>query len=652
MVFGSSNLIFRLLLIALATGCALGNAAIVQSTPTVDADVISAPEVVENSSLPASFEPYLDGVMTAVFEEQMIAGGVISLVYDGQVALAKGYGYADLESRTQVDPAVHLFRPGSVSKLFTWTAVMQLHEQGRVRLDAPISEYVDQFPIPNRFGAITLEHALTHTPGLEDGGAGYLFADSPSDLKPLAEMLARHTPTQQWNPGESPSYSNWTTALAGLVVANVSGVSFEEYISENILEPLGMRNSTFDEPLPAPLAEQMATGYFNQGKGLEVLGFEYIKNFGPAGALSATGEDMTRFMMAHLNQGELDGARILSPESTKLMHSRLFGRIDELPGMAHGFYEVRHNGKRFVAHGGDTVAFHSNLVLDPDGDFGFFMSFNSPIGGGTRETITSAILEYFYPSTEVEDSPPVQGTAERIPALVGTYRVNRRSYTRLESIASFMGSAQIAPGNEERIVLAPSMLGGEFEEVEPFLFEEVNGRETLAFETDDSGRVVRAHLGSLPIMALDKLAWYETEANHLLVIGLALLAALFVMINGVRNWSKNCALSGIAGQATWVLFALSCVNLVFVAGLIVVFAAGMGDFLAILFEFPPPGTGAVLILPILAIVLTVAALIYAPLLWKRGEWNIAKRLRYAYVTVVNVLFLLVLNYWNLIGWQY
>ena len=217
------------------------------------------------------------------------------------------------------------------------------------------------------------------------------------------------------------------------------------------------------------------------------------------------------------------------------------------------------------------------------------MSFNSPIGSGTRETITSAILEYFYPSAMVKASPLAEGTAERVPAVVGTYRVNRRSYSRLESIASFMGDVQIVPGNEERIVLAPPMLGGEFEEVEPFLFKEVNGRETLAFETDESEKVVRAYLGSVPIMALDKLAWYETSGNHLLVIGLALVAALFVIINLLRNWSACVSSSGTGARATWLLFALSLVILVFVAGFVGVFAAGMGDVTALLFDFLPLG---------------------------------------------------------------
>lgn len=619
------------------------------AVPTGTTDVETEPEP---QAPPASFEPYLDGVMNALFEDYDLVGAVFSLVYDGQPAFSKGYGYADLESRTPADPAVHLFRPGSVSKLVTWTAVMQLFEQGKVRLDAPVSEYIDQFPIPGGYGAVTLEHALTHTPGLEDGGMGYLFAESADDLVPLAESLATHAPTQQWSPGTTAAYSNWTTALAGLVVANVSGMTFEEYVARNIFEPLGMRHSSFDEPLPAPLDANMATGYSDVGKGLELLGYEYIRNFGPAGALAATADDMARFIVAHVNGGELNGARILNPETARLMHSRLFGPVEGLPGMAHGFMELWHNGHRFVGHGGDTIAFHSDLAIDPDRGFGFYVSFNAPDGGQARDVVTRAVLNYFYPeAAPAEPAPPPEGTAERVANIVGAYRANRRSHTKLEAVAGLAADIPIVPGNDGRIVLALPMFGGEYEEVEPYVFREVNGRSMLAFETDASGAVVRA-LPSMPIIAFDKLAFHETAGNHQLVIALALLAALFVIINAVRNRSAIRASGGTGARATWTLLGLSIVNLAFVLGLVALFATAVQDPVSAMFNFPPTGTGALLILPIAGALLTLATLGFGALLWARGIWNLAKRLRYTYVTAINVLFVLVLNYWNMIGWNY
>ena len=600
---------------------------------------------------PASFEPYLDGVMSALFENYNLVGAVFSLVYDGQPALSKGYGYADLESRTPADPAVHLFRPGSASKLFTWTGVMQLYEQGKVRLDAPIAEYVDQFPMPGAYGDITLEHALTHTPGLEDGGLGYLFAASPDDLVPLAESLARYAPTQQWPPGTVAAYSNWTTALAGLVVANVSGMTFEEYVSRNIFEPLGMHNSSFDEPLPPPLDANMATGYFNAGKGLEVLGYEYIKNFGPAGALAATADDMARFITAHVSGVTEDGPRLLRRETAQLMHSRLFGPVDGLPGMAHGFIEVWHNGQRFVSHGGDTIAFHTELIIDPESGFGFYVSFNAPDGALARDVVARAVLDYFYPQVATADSDAPEGTAERVAKIAGAYRVNRRSHTKMEAVAGLAADIPIVPGNDNRIVIPLPQFGGEYEEVEPYLFREVNGRSLLAFQTDASGAVVRA-LPSIPIIAFDKLAWYQTAGNHQLVIGLALLAALFVVINAVRNRSAIQSSGTTEARATWTLFGLSIANLVFVVGFVALFAPAVSDPVSVMFNFPPTGTGVLLMLPVAGALLTLATLVFAATLWIRGAWNLAKRLRYTYVTLVNILFVLVLNFWNLIGWNY
>ena len=600
---------------------------------------------------PASFEPYLDGVMRALFENYDLVGAVFSIVYDGQPAFSKGYGYADLESRTPADPSVHLFRPGSASKLFTWTGVMQLYEQGKVALDAPIAEYVDQFPMPGGYGEITLEHALTHTPGLEDGGLGYLFADSPEDLVPLEESLARHAPSQLWPPGTVAAYSNWTTALAGLVVANVSGMSFEDYVSRNIFEPLGMNSSSFEEPLPPPLDANMATGYFKAGKGLEVLGYEYIKNFGPAGALAATADDMARFITAHVTGGPENRTRLLRPETSQLMHSRLFGPVDALPAMAHGFIEVWHNGQRFVSHGGDTIAFHTELIIDPERDFGFFVSFNAPDGGRARDVVARAVLEYFYPEAAPAETASPEGTAERVLKIAGAYRANRRSYTKLESVAALAADIPIVAGNENRIVIPLPVFGGEYEEVEPYLFREVNGRSMLAFQTDASGAVVRA-LPSMPVFALDKLAWYQTAGIHQLVIVLALLAALFVVINAVRNRLDIRSSGGTGARATWTLLGLSIVNLVFVLGFVALFVPAVSDPVSVMFNFPPAGTGALLILPVAGVVLTLATLAFTALLWVQGAWNWAKRLRYTYVTLVNILFALVLNHWNLIGWNY
>src|SRR5688572_30001348 len=207
---------------------------------------VSPEPIVENAGVKdaAELEAFLDGVMNAHLRYQPLAGATLSVVKDGQVVLVKGYGYADLDKRLRVDGEQTLFRPGSTSKLFTWTAVMQLVEQGKLDLDADVNQYIPDFKLPEAFGKpITLRNLMTHTAGLEDGGLGYLFQKGPEQFQPMGEALAAHMPGRVRPPttdfgadGTNSSYSNWGTALAGHIVASQSGLSFEDYVKQNIFD--------------------------------------------------------------------------------------------------------------------------------------------------------------------------------------------------------------------------------------------------------------------------------------------------------------------------------------------------------------------------------------------------------------------------------
>ena len=392
---------------------------------------------------------------------------------------------------------------------------------------------------------------------------------------PLAEALGRYVPAQVWEPGTAASYSNWATSLAGLVVANVSGMSYEDYIDEHIFTPLNMRNSTFREPLPERLEVNMSTGYFSEGRGLEVLGYEFISNFGPAGAIASTATDMANFMIAHVQDGEFRGQRILQAETAQLMHSELFRHHPDVTAMAHGFYEVERNGHRLVSHGGDTIAFHSDLVIDPVNDFGFYISFNATEGAPARAAIVNAVLDYYYPAAEAAAPAAAEvldGAGERLAKVAGVYRMNRRSYTKLESIAGIIGDVSIVPEGENRIIVPAPFIGGVFEEIESYQYRKVNGQARIVFETDQSGEVTRALLVQLPMMSLTKLTWYQSGTNHIVAIALALLASLFVIINTFRNWSANRATEGLAKRATWSAFAVSVANIVFAVAFAALFA--------------------------------------------------------------------------------
>ena len=172
----------------------------------------------------ADVNAWLDGFMPNVLATGDMAGAVVVVVKDGQVLTQRGFGFADVARRRPVDPERTLFRPGSISKLFTWTAVMQLVEQGRLNLDADVNRYLD-FEIPPRDGQpITLRNIMTHTAGFEEQVKTLIGYDR-EHAPPYDELLKRWIPSRVYAPGTTPAYSNYATALAGYIVQRVSAAS-------------------------------------------------------------------------------------------------------------------------------------------------------------------------------------------------------------------------------------------------------------------------------------------------------------------------------------------------------------------------------------------------------------------------------------------
>ena len=304
---------------------------------------------------------WLDGYMPGALRTADIPGAVVVVVKDGKVLPARGFGYADADKRTPGDPDRTLFRPGSVSKLITWTAVMQLVEQGKLNLDQDVNTYLD-FKIPPYEGKpITLRQIMTHTAGFEEAVKGLIVLD-PKQHVPLEKYMKRWTPTRIFAPGTTPAYSNWATSLSAYIVQRVSGEDFDAYLDRHIFAPLGMRNSTFRQPLPANLAGLMATGYVG-GKAKQ---FEFVEP-APAGAMSSSGTDMARVMIAHLQNGQLDGQTILQPATAQTLHNSPLGPVNPmslmppLNRMELGFFETNINGREVTGHLGDTIAFHTSF---------------------------------------------------------------------------------------------------------------------------------------------------------------------------------------------------------------------------------------------------------------------------------------------------
>jgi len=534
--------------------------------PAQTPDRMTAPDI----------EAFLDGLTPIELHRQDIAGAVIAIVKDGKVLFAKGYGYADVEKRKPVLPDGTLFRPGSISKLFTWTAVMQLMEQGKLDLDRDVNEYLD-FRIPAAYARpITLRNIMTHTPGFEESFKE-LFIRDVKDLKPLNEYLKERLPQRIFPPGTTPAYSNYATALAGEIVQRVSGVPFEVYIEEHILKPLGMAHTTFRQPLPEPLKPFMSSGYILGSQPAKL--FEVVQPW-PAGSCSTTGLDVARFMIAHLQDGRYEGAQILRPETARLMHSRQYATDPRLNGMALGFYEETRNEHRIIGHGGDTIYFHSDLHLMPDRGLGFFYSQNSAGKGAIRSAVWEAFLDRYFPYREPEAN--AVATAKEDARLVsGHYITSRRSETNLLTAGTLAGELTVYPNRDGTI--SGSLfrdLNGQprrFREVGPLLFREVDGQSLLAFHRDAAGRLI---LGiGYPFMVFQRTYWHQDLVLNLAILGVSLAVLALVVIawplGALVRWHYGRKLSlSPAERRLWILVRLVCiVDLVFAASWLVLASA-------------------------------------------------------------------------------
>ena len=474
------------------TAATVGRAASAPASP-VSATPVSAPAMPGTEApamTAADLGAFFDGIVPYAIHRGNIAGAAIAVVADGHLVFAKGYGYADVKTGRPVIADQTLFRPGSVSKTFTWTAVMQLVQEGKLDLDTDVNKYLD-FKIPEKFGKpITLRDIMTHSAGFEDTVTD-LFVNTPDQLYPLKDYLQRRMPARIYPPGKIVAYSNFATTIAGYIVQRVSGEPFDQYIQKHIFGPLGMGHSTFQQPLPARLKPFMAKGY-KEASDKDTVPFEYVEA-APAGALSSTVTDMARFMLAQLDNGSFDGAQILNPATIKEMHTPQGRPIAGMNGMDLGFYDENRNGLRIIGHAGDTNAFHSDMHLLLNKGVGIFMTFNSTGTAGAVEQVRvhifRAFLDRYFPYTAPKEAT-VKDPQKDAARVAGSYESSR--HTSLPILGALGQSVVTALPNGEVEVSELTKLSEvpkRWREVAPLTYREVGGQTHLKFVTDKAGHI-------------------------------------------------------------------------------------------------------------------------------------------------------------------
>ncbi|MFV3075394.1 serine hydrolase domain-containing protein [Niveispirillum fermenti] len=523
------------LALALALPVAPALAQVPDPTPVVTSPA-EDPPVTTHPLTASDVETLIDGFLPYALKRGDIAGAVVTIVKDGQILLGKGYGVADRETGQAIDPETTMFRPGSISKLFTWIAVMQQVEAGRLDLDADVNQYLD-FKLPATFAEpITMRHLMTHTAGFEEKVKDLIVLGGPP--ADLGTLLAGHIPARIFKPGTTAAYSNYATALAGYIVQRLSGEPFADYIDRHILVPAGMPHSSMAQPLPAHLAPLMAKGYESSRDPAQP--FEIV-NPAPAGSLSASGADMGRFMIALLNGGEGPNGRILKPETLAQMqkpHHR------PLPGqqlaMGLGFYEQNRNGYRIMGHGGDTVLFHSDLALWLDEGVGLFISMNSTgdgiSPGPIRDELLALIADRYFPAREPAAAPaPAAETIKRAVPVGGTFQSSRRVDSTLLSLTYLFGQGDLVTNEDgtASFTLFRDFAGKpkRWREVAPDRWQEVGTDSLMHTRTDASGRVTAITTDDYPaIFVFEPVPAATNKAWTVPALGITLFLALFTAL--------------------------------------------------------------------------------------------------------------------------
>jgi CubicO group peptidase (beta-lactamase class C family) len=630
-------------LLAACTGGVVDTPATAGATPTWDAARADDPAWPPDPALVEAFADRFFGEALA----NGVPGAVFVLVRDGKVVVSKGYGYADLETRTPMSPESTIVRVGSVSKLFTATAVMQLVEQDRLSLDSDIRGYLEPLGRAGTYpDPITVADLLAHTSGLEDNLIG-IEARSQADVTPLEQFLARTLPAQALRPHSVINYSNYNSVLAGYLVERASGLPFEDYMQDRVLRPLGMEHSSFR--LRPDQMPHLALGYLRLHGIDEPAPLTYT-NLVPAGGLHTTALDMARFLVLHLQETPAGPTRLLAPATLRLMHQQYFTNDPRLPGVTLGFFEEERNDRRALRHGGVMRWSTAELLLLPEHGMGFFAAVNT-LDQPLLQRLDREFLDLDRPIVTPPPALPERDDRDALQRFTGTYRPVASDGRTIGKLWTLFQQVDVVPHGDGSLAAVThfgrqpigvwASLGnhefGSDQVTEHVLFREQPGNATRLFIGGDT--FVRAN-------------WYETYAfQRLLLVSLVAVFGLTVIRWPARVLMQRSgrpprgAFARLAPVFAW---AASGLNLTFCAGLYVLLQINPFDAALEV----DPWLVALMYLPLTSGFLTMGLVIALGAGWTRRDRGVVAQLELSLTGLAAVAFLAVLNYWNMLGFKF
>jgi CubicO group peptidase (beta-lactamase class C family) len=354
--------------------------------------------------MPIQLSEQVDQFIEKIMGVHEFAGLAVGIVLDTQIVYAKGFGVQNIETKEPLTPD-SLFSIASISKTFVATAIMQLVDQGKIALDTPLVTCLPYFHIADaRYKQITISQMLSHISGMPDI-EDYMWEPPAYDDGALERYVRNMGKvTLEFPPGEKFVYSNTAYDILGLVIAEVSGQSFEDYIEQHILLPLGMQNSTFLYKKASPA--RITSPYLSLPNLEAAPLYPYYRDHAPCGSLHTNMMELSHWAIANLNKGQFDGSQVISPASHDLLwQPRVMvdnKNPDEYIGLC--WFLGKYKGEKTVGHTGGDIGFRTNLALLPDKSAGVVVLSNTY--PAPTDAITNALLDIILGN---EPSPPKPG---------------------------------------------------------------------------------------------------------------------------------------------------------------------------------------------------------------------------------------------------
>ncbi|NLD49713.1 MAG: beta-lactamase family protein [Clostridiaceae bacterium] len=613
-------------------------------------------DVLSNSITSGELECFINEAFDREMQKFNIPGAAISIVKDNHIILSKGYGYADIDNKKLVEADRTMFRIASVTKLFTANAVMQLVENKNINLNEDINNYLTDFKIKNRYSTkVTMAQLLTHTSGIDSDIIGDL-SEKEAEVKPVSQFLKNRMLPVVREPGQFIQYSNYGMALSGCIVEEVSGMSCKDYITKHIFEPLEMENTNFEMN-----PDELAKGYKIENGVLTQQNLKGYFNLYPIGGIVSTVDDMSKFMIAHLNNGEYNKKHILTRTTSIDMHSRHAGFDSTVPGMCYGFAEGFRNGYRTIGHPGYSPdGFSTELCLLPDFNLGIFVAVNQGTNNSFPQNFVNEFIDHYFPApADSLDDCIMAGVLDK--RIEGTYRFGEYTRTTLNK-GDIFGAGEdvkvIINKDKSITVHEADPFTGEktatvATQVKPMIFKSSDG-EYFAFKLNNDGEVTyMANTSNSWHGTYERISWYE---GNLFQVGIFMACSVILLVEiilfivfatryFVMKHKHTVRVSLFVRSVNLLLGINSLLNLLFYG----ISLTTWGDRLR---YGVPMDVRLLLCIPVITSVITIGLAVASIISWKKKTGSLLFRTNTSIAVITFLIYMWLYNYYNLLGFKY